>query len=312
LDIAVITLPIFALILLGWGGVKLGLFDEGVGAGLSRFVFWLAFPALLLTSMAKSPAPDGAMAGQIGIWLGVLLAVQIGARVLGFVLGLSKQECAGVAMAATYGNTAFLGTAIVTSLLGPSILPVVAAFVAVENIVVVGLAVANLKLSVGPRTDFAKSVATFASGVFNPTSLGALVGFALALSGAGIPAPLVRPLEMLGSAASPAGLVALGIIMATMPVAAKTAWGETALVVALKCVALPFAMWASFWFLGAPHGVVVAATVLAACPSAVNVFIQARQADVWADQAALAVFATTLVSVVGVSVAAALAGSAPQ
>jgi malonate transporter and related proteins len=307
LDIAVITLPIFALILLGWGGVKLGLFDEGVGAGLSRFVFWLAFPALLLTSMAKTPSPDGAMAGQIGVWLGVLLAFQLGARVLGIAMGLSKQERAGVAMAATCGNTAFLGTAIVTSLLGPSILPLVAAFVAVENIVVVGLAVAGLKLSDAPRADIVRSVATFASGVFNPTSVGALIGFVLALSGIGIPPPLVRPLKMLGSAASPAGLIALGIIMATMPITAKTAWRETVLVVALKCVALPFAMWASFSFLGAPRDIIIAATVLAACPSAVNVFIQARQADVWADPAALVVFATTLVSVVGVSLAAALA-----
>lgn len=302
-----ITLPIFALILLGWGGVRLGLFDANVGAGLSRFVFWLAFPALLLTSMAKSPPPDGAMATQIGVWLGVLLSFQIGARLLGWAANMNKQAQAGVAMAATCGNTAFLGTAIVVSLLGPSILPIVAAFVAIENIVIVGLGVATLKLSKTEHTNPALAARMFISGVFNPTSMGALIGFIIALSGLIIPSSLVRPLDMLGAAASPAGLVALGIIMASMPVTPKTAWRETALVVALKCVALPLAMWASFTLVGAPREVVIAATVLAACPSAVNVFIQARQADVWADQAALAVFATTLVSIFGVSIAAALA-----
>jgi malonate transporter and related proteins len=303
----VITLPIFALIFLGWGGVRLGLFDANVGAGLSRFVFWLAFPALLLTSMAKSPAPDAAMATQIGVWLGVLLSFQLAARLLGWAANMNKQEQAGVAMAATCGNTAFLGTAIVVSLLGPSILPIVAAFVAVENIVIVGLAVATLKLSTAEHTNPAVAARTFLSGVFNPTSVGALIGFMLALSGFAIPSSLVRPLDMLGAAASPAGLVALGIVMATMPRQEAKPWRETILVVVLKCIALPCVMWLAFMGLGAPREVVIAACVLAACPSAVNVFIQARQADIWADQAARAVFATTLVSVFGVSIAAALA-----
>jgi malonate transporter and related proteins len=302
----VITLPIFALILLGWGGVRLGLFDAHVGAGLSRFVFWLAFPALLLTSMAKSPTPDSIMASHIGVWLGVLLLFQFAARVVGWAANLSKQEQAGVAMAATCGNTAFLGTAIVVSLLGPSMLPIVAAFVAVENIVIVGLAVAALKLSNTEQTSLALTARTFASGVFNPTSVGALIGFVLALTSLSIPAPLLRPLEMLGSAASPAGLVALGIVMATMPRTNAIPWRETTLVVLLKCIALPCFMWLAFTFLDAPRNVVIAATILAACPSAVNVFIQARQAQVWGNGAALAVFATTLVSVVGVSVAAGL------
>jgi malonate transporter and related proteins len=303
LDVLLITLPIFSLIWLGYGGARLGLFDEGVGTGLSRFVFWLAFPALLLSSMAKAPAPDAAMAAQIGIWLGVLLAFQLGARLLGGMLGRDRQARAGVAMASTCANTAFLGTAVVTSLMGPSILPLVAAFVAVENIVIVGIAVTGLKLAKGGGSTF---LASLIGGLFNPTSVGALIGFMIAMSGQDLPGFIARPLEMLGGAASPAGLVALGIVMAGLSTDITKNWQETVLVAVIKCAFVPIAMYLAFTAFGAPHQIVVAATVLAACPSAVNVFIQARQADVWADGAATAVFVTTLVSVVGVSLAAGL------
>jgi malonate transporter and related proteins len=306
LDIAVITLPIFALILLGWGGVKLALFDETVGTGLSRFVFWLAFPALLLSSMAKAPAPDGAMAGQIGIWLGVLMTLQIGARLIARAMGLDTASAAGVAMAATCGNTAFLGTAILTSLMGPTILPLLAAFVAVENIIVVGAGVAGLKLSGIKGLTLIPILRTCLSGMFNPTSVGALTGFLIALSGHDLPAYLARPLELLGGAASPAGLVSLGIVMATMTTRITQDGRATFLVVALKCLVAPVAMYFAFTAFGMPSHITIAATVLAACPSAVNVFIQARQASIWAEGAATAVFVTTLVSIVGVSVAAGL------
>jgi malonate transporter and related proteins len=306
LDILFITLPIFSLIGLGYVGVRLGLFDVEVGSGLSRFVFWLAFPALLLTSMAKAPPPDAMMASQIGVWLGVLMAFQLVARLVAHLMGLNGQTQAGIAMASSCANTAFLGTAVLTGLLGPTILPLVAAFVALENIVVVGIAVAGLKLSKETGIGPANIVRTFLSGLLNPTSVGALIGFIISLSGQSLPVALARPLEMLGGAASPAGLVALGIVMAGLSSNITKDWRETALVVILKCVALPITMWTAFTVLGAPREVVIAATVLAACPSAVNVFIQARQADVWADGAATAVFVTTLVSIVGVSLAAGL------
>jgi malonate transporter and related proteins len=306
LDVLFITLPIFSLIGLGWGGVKLGLFDEGVGAGLSRFVFWLAFPALLLSSMAKAPSPGGAMAINIGIWLGVLLGFQVLGRLGALALGLNKQGQAGVAMASSCANTAFLGTAVLTSLIGPSILPFAAALVAVENIVVVSFAVAGLKLAKNDRTGLGAVGKSMLAGLFNPTSVGALIGLVISIGGLALPAPLARPLEMLGGAASPCGLVALGIVMATTRASLSSEWRGTALVVALKCVALPVTMWLAFSAAGAPPIITIAASVLAACPSAVNVFIQARQADVWAPQAATAVFVTTLVSVVGVSLIAGL------
>lgn len=231
-----ITVPIFALIGLGWLGARLKLLDTRAAEGLSAFVFWLAFPALLLGSMAKAPAPDGAMAQAVGLWLLVLLGAQAVARLVGLMLRWDARVGAGVALAASNGNTAFLGTAILAGLLSPDHLGLVAAFVAVENIIAVGLAVAALRAS-DPRGDRSEAVATTLKGLANPISMGALIGFGLAASGLGLAPWLARPLDMLGAAASPAGLVSLGIVIALTERGTRAEpHGPVLWAIALKCV----------------------------------------------------------------------------
>lgn len=307
MDILWITLPIFSLIGLGWAGAKAGLFDATTASGLSRFVFWLAFPALLLTSMAKAPAPTLTQGSILAMWVGVLLVGHVLARVGGILLRLPATSQAGVGFAASSGNTAFLGTAILASLFGPEVLAMAAAFVALENILIVGVGVAGLYLA-KPAPDPAAARRAILGGLTNPVSMGALIGFLIAVTGFAIPPALMRPLDMLGAAASPAGLVALGIVMATSLASAQGQFTrDLVLVVGVKCLALPVLMAGGMTLIDAPQELALAAIILAACPSAVNVFIQAQQAEVWGETAARAVFLTTCVSIITLSVAASLA-----
>ena len=302
-----ITLPIFALIGLGWAGARRGLFDTQTAAGLSQFVFWLAFPALLLTSMAKAPVPGPNHGQIILVWLGVLLGGHLVGRGVAWILGHEAERQAGIGFASSSGNTAFLGTALLASLFDHHVMALAAALVAVENILVVGLGVAGL-YAAKPAVDSKAVVRAMLGGLFNPVSLGALIGFALALTQISLPASLMRPLDMLGAAASPAGLVALGIVMATSQgQATPQSWQDVCVVVLTKCALIPLAMWFGLQAIGADRTFILAATLLAACPSAVNVFIQARQAGIWAATASRVVFITTCVSLVGLSLIAGLA-----
>ena len=190
---------------------------------------------------------------------------------------------------------------------GPEVMAMAAAFVALENILIVGLGVAGLYLA-KPAPDAAAARRAMLGGLTNPVSMGAFIGFLIALTGLHIPAALMRPLDMLGAAASPAGLVALGIVMATSLGSVQSQSGrDIGLVVMVKCIALPLMMAAGMAAINAPRDLAMAATILAACPSAVNVFIQAQQAEVWGDTAARAVFLTTCVSIITLSLAASLA-----
>ncbi len=307
MDVLWITLPIFSLVALGWAGAKAGLFDGTTASGLTHFVFWLAFPALLFTSMAKAPVPTLAQGSILLVWIAILVAGHLLARLAGLGLGLPKASQAGVGFAASSGNTAFLGTAILASLFGPEVMAMGAAFVALENILIVGLGAAGLYLA-KPAPDPAAARRAMLGGLINPVSMGALIGFLIALTGLHIPTALMRPLDMLGAAASPAGLVGLGIVMATsLPNVQSQSARNIGLVVVVKCIALPAMMAGGMALINAPRDLALAATILAACPSAVNVFIQARQAEVWGDMAARAVFLTTCVSLITLSLAASFA-----
>ncbi len=87
MDVLWITLPIFSLVALGWAGAKAGLFDGTTASGLTHFVFWLAFPALLLTSMAKAPVPTLAQGSIVLVWIAILVAGHLLARLAGLGLG---------------------------------------------------------------------------------------------------------------------------------------------------------------------------------------------------------------------------------
>jgi predicted permease len=182
-----------------------------------------------------------------------------------------------------------------------------AAFVALENILIVGLGAAGLYLA-KPAPDPAAARRAMLGGLINPVSMGALIGFLIALTDLHIPPALMHPLDMVGAAASPAGLVGLGIVMATsLPTVQSHSARDIGLVVVVKCIALPVMMAGGMALINAPRDLALAATILAACPSAVNVFIQARQAEVWGDTAARAVFLTTCVSLITLSLAASFA-----
>lgn len=44
--------PLFLLVFLGWGTVKVGMFDKAVSSGLSKFVFKLLMPVMLFQMMS--------------------------------------------------------------------------------------------------------------------------------------------------------------------------------------------------------------------------------------------------------------------
>src|SRR5688572_12744983 len=89
-----IVLPVFAVMLLGYGVGKTRLFgDDGVRT-LTNFCFYVTIPALLFRSMARLDAPDGdALLIVLAFYAAVLLTFAV-AMVAGralFRLNLAEQ-----------------------------------------------------------------------------------------------------------------------------------------------------------------------------------------------------------------------------
>jgi malonate transporter len=111
---------------------------------------------------------------------------------------------------------------------------------------------------------------------------------------------------LLGGAALPCALFALGAALVGRPIA--TGRGEVALLVGLKLLVHPLAVWVMVTHAFALQPLWARVAVIeAALPTAANVFVLAQRYDVYVDRASAIVFTSTLVSVATVSVLLALA-----
>ena len=145
--------------------------------------------------------------------------------------------------------------------------------------------------------------------------LASAAGIAVALTGWHPPAALLRPFELLGTAAVPVALLALGLALAgqrrdgSSPAArselARLRWA----LVGLKTVAHPLlAYLVARYGLGLTGPVLLAAVVTAALPTAQNVFVFAARYERAEPLARDTVLLSTLVAALTMGVIAVLLG----
>ncbi|HEX8374492.1 MAG TPA: AEC family transporter, partial [Geminicoccaceae bacterium] len=118
----------------------------------------------------------------------------------------------------------------------------------------------------------------------------------ISTSGLTLPVAAQGFLGLLGAAAGPCALVALGASLALSP--AGGARGDVAFVTALKLFANPLLVWfAGRYLLPLDPDRLAAAVLLAAMPTAASVFVLAQRYETWVLRASTSVLVTHLGSV---------------
>jgi predicted permease len=138
----------------------------------------------------------------------------------------------------------------------------------------------------------------------NPIVVASLIGVFMALTGLALPALLDRAVATAAGSGSPVALVALGAALA-LRAGTEGPPPRNAPVLAaatMKLLALPGLTWLAVGLTDAP----TAFTLLAATPTAVNVFIQTRALGVFARGGARTVALTTAAACVTLSLTAIL------
>jgi malonate transporter and related proteins len=128
-----------------------------------------------------------------------------------------------------------------------------------------------------------------------------MVASALGVASASVhftpPVALNRVLQFLPNAAAPCALFALGVTVALRPL--KSVPWEIPYLGAVKLLLHPAIVFVLSALFGPFEAVWIdTAVLMAALPPALNVFVFARQYDVWVEQASSAVLVGTLLSVV--------------
>jgi malonate transporter and related proteins len=143
--------------------------------------------------------------------------------------------------------------------------------------------------------------------VRNPLTVGSLIGLLLSMSGLRLPTLLADPLNLVGGMAVPAMLLAFGVSLRLGPLPGA---GEPAVqvstIVALKLILQPSCAYLAARLLGLDGLDVLAVTVIAALPTAQNVFTFAVRYNTGVVLARDSIFISTIASVPVLIVIAAL------
>src|SRR5436190_3626305 len=139
MDVLARVIPFFLLIAAGAGLARTKVIDLAGARAMSAYVFWAAFPALLIHSLATMPAPEPAMALWLGAYAIAAAAPMILPLVIGRLAGWEAKTRGGAAMATITGNTAFLGAPLAVALFGAGAAGPSAAVVAVDCTVLMAL-----------------------------------------------------------------------------------------------------------------------------------------------------------------------------
>lgn len=304
-----IVLPVFGLVLLGYlvGRTRL-LSEEGI-RGINTFVFYVAIPALLFRATSRLALPDAAEAGVVLAYFSACFIVFFTACLIGrFAFALPLEEQAIMGMGATYSNGVLLGIPVILAAMGEAALFPLMLILSVHALILFTLPTVTIELARGGGGHFARiAVQAGKSLLRNPVILALVAGLGYSATGLTLTPPLASLLDMLRGAAAPTALFIVGASLTRFRIAGDLRQSLT--IVGLKLFVLPAVVWvmASEVFAVPPRAVVVA-TVLAAMPSGVNVFLLARQFDVSVARAAATVLVSTAISVITIAALIAILG----
>lgn len=299
------VLPIFGLILCGYVVGRRRWMSEEAIKGLNTFVFYFAVPALLFRSMARGLGPfDFSTAGAY--LTGVLITFVLAFGVSRLLFRTTFAERALFGMGAIFSNTVLLGIPLIFTALGEEGGLQLMLIITFHAVLIFPIVMVLIELGRGRNQDGGQSWSQMAANTakalaVNPVILSLLGGIAYSATGLAIPGPLDRFTDLLGAAAAPCALFALGASLTEFSIAGDLK--ETLAMVVMKLLVHPaiMAVLAFYVFELSPLAAAVA-ILTAAIPSGVNVFIMARQYDIYLARSASGVLISTALSVVTLSI----------
>ncbi|MDD8023246.1 MAG: AEC family transporter [Paracoccaceae bacterium] len=286
------TLPFFGLIGLGWFAGRIRFFPAEATAWLTKFVFYFALSAMLFRFTATLELSElfdlrfalAYLTGSILVWA------------LGFVVArmrhLPLAEAAMEAHTGMTGNTGFLGVPMLVVLLGPQAVGPVLMVLAIDMIVFSSLITVLITAARHGKVALAPLALGLAK---NPMIVSMAAGLAWAGLHLPMPAPLQEFVTILGAAATPGALFAIGASLAGR---SAERLGPALWLSGAKLFLHPLAVGiAALMVFGVePYaaGVMIAA---AALPVAGNVYILAAHYGVAPQRVSAAILISTAVSI---------------
>lgn len=259
---------------------------------LARLTFFVLSPFLLFVVLAEADAamlfsallPASALAAAAVLLVHGVVARMLWRRSLGeTVIG---------ALSAAQVNSNNIGIPLSLYLLGSAAFP--APVILMQLLVLVPIAMVLLDVATSDKgSSLWRIVARTAT---NPIVIGSIAGTLVSLSGITLPAIVMEPASLIANACVPVMLISYGLSLhGTRVLGRHGRRRDVLLASSLKLVGMPLAAWLVAQFLfQLPAGEVLIVVVLAALPTAQNVFNFSQRYDVGEAISRDTIFLTTI------------------
>lgn len=303
------TLPFFMIIALGYGAGRSGFFTPQATAYLTKFVFYFALSAMLLRFSANLGLREVFDLPFVLAYVCGSAVVYALATGVAWMRGRPAEEAAVEAQCAVIGNVGFLGIPMLAMLMGEAAIASVMLVLAVDLIVFGTLIVIVITGTRDGRMRPAV-LGTVGLGLLkNPMIVSIVLGLTWSALQWPIPGPINEFLIILGGAATPGALFAIGASLAGKSAERPHIAGWLSFCkLVLHPVAVAIA--ALLVFDVAPYAAAVMIAA-AALPVAGNVYMLAQHYRVAPQRVSAAILVSTAFSILTVSLVIALVAAGP-
>jgi len=294
---------IAVVIVTGYAIARFGVIGPEAHQVLSRLAFFVLSPALLFTVLAEADLhalfstqlPVAAVAAVIPIAIFLVVALVVWRR--------KVPEATIGALASGYLNANNIGIPVAAYVVGDAAAS--APVILLQLVVLAPIALTVLDVTTSGRASLGRILS---QPVRNPLIIGSLLGLMVALTGLELPEPVMAPFELVGAAAVPVILLNFGMSLhGRRLLDTPGSRRDVVLAVVLKLAVMPLIAWAAARFVfGLDGHALFVAVVLAALPTAQNVFTYAQRYRRGENLARDAVLLSTLLSLPVIVVIAAL------
>ncbi len=204
------VLPIFALVAIGFGLGRAGIFSQEMAAAVNRFVFLISIPALIFGLLIRSPFDQFNW-----LALAIFAAIEIVMYAAGFLVARiffkrDAREALLIGLATAFANHLLFVLPIALTLFGEGAATPIIAIATVDALFIYG---GTLLLMDALSEKGASAAAPLRAFAKNPQILATLGGLIVGIAGVNLPDGIHVFTKFAGGTASPCSLFALGVVL---------------------------------------------------------------------------------------------------
>lgn len=294
-----VTFPLFALILAGFVAGKRQWIDAASLRGMTGFLFYLAVPVMLFHLMLRAPVDHSFDIRPPLIYCAVMAGLYILSMVIGrLAFHSSPGERAIQGICSVFGNSVYIGLPVAIALLGEAAAFPLVLVIIFESIFILTTTVAILEVAKNARGRALLSSAIQV--ITNPVVAACVLGMLAGFAGLELPTAVDSLARLLGGAAVPCMLFALGVTLAHQRLSERLV--ETGTLIGLKLLVFPTLVFVLIGLLTDVDFLWQAAfTIAAASPTGANPFLVAEQYRTYVARASTTVLFSTAISMLTIS-----------